>query len=117
MKILCQTLAVIGVITASTYAADAGDENPVTAAPRVSQSEVEAKAVDYNWTEIFHTLAGPILHTPKFTQFMFMSSGKGLNLNTKVLNGITLHEPLELKTRSTREEFIAAIKKAGIWKD
>ncbi len=53
------------------------------------------------------------------TQYMIggslsMSAGTGINLASKSLNGIALLAPLVLKTNSTAEEFLAALKHSGL---
>ncbi len=68
-----------------------------------------------NWTETFQTAAGPIVHTPTQTQMGFMTTGKGIYLEGKSINNVPLTAPLDLKTNSTRAQFVEAMKKSGIY--
>lgn len=73
--------------------------------------------VDYNWTQTFQTKVGPITHTPQGVQFMGMRTGGKLSFGPTNLNGVSCPNGLKLDTVSTKEQFIAALKAAGIWKD
>ncbi len=75
---------------------------------------LEAQDFKGNWTKIFQTKVGPILHTPEMTQFGGMTCGKGINLNCKTYNDFTLLAPLVLKTNSTADEFLAALRISGL---
>ncbi len=67
-----------------------------------------------NWTRVFETKVGDILHTPTMTQWGGITSGRGLSFNGQTLNDIPLLAPLELETNSTPEEFLAALQRSGL---
>ncbi len=69
-----------------------------------------------NWTETFQTAVGPIEHTPTSTKMGFITAGAGITMAGQSLNGVPLAAPLELKTNSTRIQFVEAMKKSGIYK-
>lgn len=66
------------------------------------------------WTETFTTRVGEISHTPEGIQWGGIFSGKELALRSAMVNGVPLRAPLILKRFSTREEFIEAMRVAGI---
>ena len=68
-----------------------------------------------NWTETFQTKVGPVVHTPSSTQMGFITAGTGVYMASKSLNGVELAAPIDLKTNSTRAQFVEAMKKAGIY--
>ncbi|WP_010299541.1 hypothetical protein [Candidatus Odyssella thessalonicensis] len=73
-----------------------------------------------NWTESFPTITplGNITHTPTAIKFGFLTVGKELHSSKgSSINGFVFPNTLELYTNSTREEFIAALKRAGIYKE
>ncbi|PIZ34029.1 MAG: hypothetical protein COY39_01140 [Alphaproteobacteria bacterium CG_4_10_14_0_8_um_filter_37_21] len=81
----------------------------------IKAAHSSVKGEDANWTESFQTKIGIILHTPCFVNLGgFMQAGTGINMDCKALNGVDLAGPLDLKTNSTRAEFVAAMKAAGI---
>lgn len=84
------------------------------AAPREAPTSAEdfAKA---DWTEIFKTKVGDISHRPEGIQFGMMFCGKELAIRSSVVNGVPLRAPLILKRFSTREEFMEAMRVAGIF--
>lgn len=43
-----------------------------------------------------------------------IQAGTGIQMNTPSLNGVALKAPLNLKTNSTCDEFVAAMQAAGI---
>lgn len=81
-----------------------------------NQNVTQSQGFKGNWTQIFQTPAGPVLHTPTYVNFGGMQSGKCLNLNTKRINDTALVAPLVLYTDSTPEEFIAALVHSGLLK-
>ena len=66
------------------------------------------------WTEKFQTKVGEVVHAPDRVSMGFMSAGTCLNMDAKLFNGVPLKSPLILEVNSTREQFIAAMKKSGI---
>lgn len=68
-----------------------------------------------NWTETFNTKVGQIQHTPDSTQMGFITTGEGIKMNCPAINGVKLTAPLDLTTNSTRAQFVAAMKVAGIY--
>lgn len=84
------------------------------AAPREAPTSAEdlAKA---DWTEIFKTKVGDISHRPEGIQFGMMFCGQELAIRSSVVNGVPLRAPLILKRFSTREEFMEAMRAAGIF--
>ena len=66
------------------------------------------------WTEIFKTKVGEIMHTPQGVMTGGIFSGKGLTIDSNSYNGVALQSPLVLKVNCSREEFIEAMKKSGI---
>ena len=68
-----------------------------------------------NWTETFQTAAGPIEHTPTSTRMGFITAGTGVYMDSQSINGVPLTAPLDLKTNSTRAQFVEAMKKSGIY--
>lgn len=67
-----------------------------------------------NWTQVFHTKVGDILHAPNMIRWGYITSGKGISLHSKTVNGIPLLAPLVLNTDSTVEEFVEALRRSGI---
>ncbi len=71
-----------------------------------------------NWTETF-TLAGGnvVTHTPSSVILnRWMQGGQGINIYSPSLNGAPITPcGLCLKTDSTREEFIAALRCSGLY--
>lgn len=67
-----------------------------------------------DWTEEFDTKVGTVFHTPSCVKMGGIQAGTGINMNTPSLNGVALKAPLNLKTNSTREVFVAAMQAAGI---
>lgn len=72
-----------------------------------------------NWSGQFRLLDGSIVtHEPDFTSLGFIRTGKGISMKAKSYNGLPLSdEGLQLKTDSTREEFIEALLKSGLYKN
>lgn len=70
-----------------------------------------------NWTETFILKDGSsIVHTPERVSMGFMSSGGVLTLRSKSYNNIPMStEGLVVKRNSTREEFIEALIKSGLY--
>lgn len=68
-----------------------------------------------NWTETFQTKVGPVVHTPSSTQLGFMKGGTSVCMDAKSFNGVPLTAPIDLKTNSTRAQFVEAMKKSGIY--
>ena len=69
-----------------------------------------------NWTETFKTRVGDIKHTPTFINLGgWMQAENRINMNSQSFNGVPLKAPLILEQNSTREDFIAAMKAAGIY--
>lgn len=64
---------------------------------------------------MFDTKVGLIEHTPTHTKLACMTAGKGINIEASTLNGFRIEGTLELKTESSRAEFIDAMKKAGVY--
>lgn len=71
-----------------------------------------------NWSGTFKLLDGTeVIHEPTFTSLSFMVAGKGISMNCRVFNGMPISEyGIQLKTNSTREEFVAALLKSGAYK-
>ena len=46
----------------------------------------------------------------------FITAGAGITMAGQSLNGVPLAADLELKTNSTRIQFVEAMKKSGIYK-
>lgn len=71
-----------------------------------------------NWTEKFstNTPLGEIVHTPTYVKVGFMQSGGEISLapSTNYM-GYSLPATLHIKTDSTRNEFVEALKKAKIY--
>lgn len=68
-----------------------------------------------NWTETFQTTIGPIIHTPDHVQYAYMTGGRGIRLATPSVNGVPLRDALDVQTNSTRNEFVEALMRAGIY--
>lgn len=70
-----------------------------------------------NWTETFILKDGsPIVHTPQRVSLGFMSCGEVLTLMSRSYNNIPMsQEGLVVKRNSTREEFIEALIKSGLY--
>lgn len=69
-----------------------------------------------NWSEAFTTKVGTIRHEPTKTVLCeLITGGKGVNINSPSFNGVPLLAPLNLSTNSTRAQFVAAMKAAGIY--
>ena len=70
-----------------------------------------------DWTEMFTLKSGKeILHTPDKIELMgFMIVRESLDVEGDFFDGISLTGPLHLKVNSTREEFIEALKKSGLY--
>jgi hypothetical protein len=71
-----------------------------------------------NWTGSFRLVNGSMVeHTPQYTKMGFMQAGLGINLNSKSYNGCAMLQPLNLKTNSTRAEFIDSLKRSRLYKE
>lgn len=69
-----------------------------------------------NWTEKFELKDGHYAeHTPTYVSFDgWMKGGTGIHIDS-VINGTKISN-LHLETDSTREEFIAALKRSNMYK-
>lgn len=78
---------------------------------------VSAYAANKDWTETFDLKGGNwVQHTPDYVLFDgFLQAGKELNLSGS-FNGTEISPcGLHLKTDSTREEFVTALKCSGLY--
>ncbi len=111
MKVISKIALVLALTTHMSGYAAQEEELKQAAAPATAE-------VNYQWTETFKTNAGPITHTPQFVRFGFMTCGQGMTMSEgSSFNGFVFPATLELSVKSSRDEFIAAIKRAQIWKD
>ena len=59
-----------------------------------------------------------IEHTPEYTKMGFIQAGTGISFSAgSSLNGYVYQKPLNLKTNSTRAEFIEDLKKSGLYQE
>lgn len=71
-----------------------------------------------NWTKTFTLIDGStVLHTPDSVSLGFMKLGKGITLDTPNYNGFPVKAPIQLKTNSTLEEFLQALRITGLLKE
>ena len=80
--------------------------------------QLDSEPFKGNWSEAFQTNTplGPIVHTPQATQLGFFSCGGNITMHQgSNFNGYVFQKTLSLKTNSTREEFVAALKAAGMY--
>tara|TARA_A100000171_G_C2131975_1_gene147341 strand:- start:833 stop:1135 length:303 start_codon:yes stop_codon:yes gene_type:complete len=66
------------------------------------------------WTATFTLKDGSqVIHTPKGIAMGGISAGKGIRMDASKFNSMRLKSPLDLKTNSTKEDFIASLKENG----
>lgn len=70
-----------------------------------------------NWSGTFTLKDGSVVtHEPNRTSLGFMSSSQGISMKTKNYNRFPVSEEgIQLKTNSTKEEFIAALVASGLY--
>ncbi len=90
------------------------DDFEMPAAP--SRPAASSKPFKGNWTESFRLKTGETIHhAPTHVQMGGMRSGAGLSLACKNYNGFSLQNGgLFVETDSTKEDFIAALKRSGL---
>jgi len=104
-----------GVVVAAQEEEATEATSVVSVAQLEDVAETEEPVVDYQWTETFSTKVGSVVHTPDRVSMGFISCGETLNFNCKVFNGVTMAGPLVLHVKSSREDFITAMRSSGIY--
>lgn len=119
MKKTTYILCMLFFCASSCFASHIHNEDesvPNTINQLISASQSEFKG---DWTESFYLKDGSaIIHTPAHIKLGFITSGNSIVMKSKSYNGYPMSDiGLSVKTNSTREEFVQALIKSGLYEN